>query len=66
MAKNRVRVYKCHWCDADITFDRAVRSKNDKPIPLNLADHRPHDCPESPYNKRKQAMEQQREAAAAS
>lgn len=46
------RKYLCHWCKQEITFDNKFRTKNDKAIPLN-PDKTPHDCSESPYNKRK-------------
>ena len=44
--------YLCNWCKHEIKFDDAIRSKNDKAIPLN-PDNTPHNCPESPFNKRK-------------
>lgn len=51
-SKKIQRSFKCYYCDAAITFDKNIRSINDKAVPLNL-DKSPHDCPKSPYKLRK-------------
>ena len=61
--KNNPRAFRCYFCDAPITFDKAIRSANNKPIPLNVTDRSKHDCPKSPYNLKKKLGSQKPEAA---
>jgi hypothetical protein len=56
----RKRDFKCFYCDTPIKFDTSVRSKNNRPIPLNL-DGSNHDCPESPFNKGKASKDRQQQ-----
>ena len=60
MQKKKNEGTKCYYCEQAIKFDPKKRSDSGKAIPLNM-DGTPHDCPESPYNKRKR--EQEKDAA---
>jgi hypothetical protein len=50
--EKRKRSAKCYWCGQAIKFNPAVRSPNDKLIPINPDDSK-HDCPKSPFNKKR-------------
>jgi hypothetical protein len=50
--ERKPRKFQCYGCSAPIYFDKNIRSKNGKHIPLNLDDTN-HDCPNSKFNKNK-------------